>query len=103
MTQLAATRNSHQTNFSRLGQEAVTMIQPWLQTLRNAAMDRFDLVGFPGRKEEEWRFTNVDPISKTHFNLAAPATNATDIEAATAFSFGRSAMTELVFINGHYV
>jgi len=103
MTQLAATRNSHQTNFTRLGGDSVTTTQAWLEELRNTAMDRFNLVGFPGHKEEEWRFTNVDPISKTHFNLAAPVTNPAEVEAATAFSFGRSAATELIFINGHYV
>jgi Fe-S cluster assembly protein SufD len=89
MTQLATERNIHSS-------------QPWLDTLRKAAMARFNEVGYPGRREEEWRFTNVDPIAKTRFSLAARIEDPSSIEAATQFSFGRDAVSELVFINGHY-
>ncbi|HSV13986.1 MAG TPA: Fe-S cluster assembly protein SufD, partial [Tepidisphaeraceae bacterium] len=58
--------------------------------------------GYPGRRDEEWRFTNVDPIAKTKFALAPRIEDASSIEAATQFSFGRDAVSELVFINGHY-
>jgi Fe-S cluster assembly protein SufD len=101
MTQLAETRNSHQANFAR--PDIAVPAHPWLDALRQFAIDRFNLVGFPGRKEEEWRFTNVDAIAKTHFDLAAPVRDPGEIESAATFSFGAGAVTELIFINGHYL
>jgi Fe-S cluster assembly protein SufD len=88
MTQLATERN--------------TQSQPWLDALRRAALARFSEAGYPSRRDEEWRFTNVDPIAKTKFALAPRIEDASSVEAATQFSFGRDAVTELVFINGHY-
>ncbi|MGA2723592.1 MAG: Fe-S cluster assembly protein SufD [Bryobacteraceae bacterium] len=40
---------------------------PWLQRLREAAFQRFAELGFPTTHDEEWRFTNVAPIARTHF------------------------------------
>jgi len=36
---------------------------------RTAAFNRFQTQGFPTIKNENWRFTNLNPISKTHFRL----------------------------------
>ncbi|HLI82569.1 MAG TPA: Fe-S cluster assembly protein SufD [Bryobacteraceae bacterium] len=38
--------------------------QIWVQALREAALERFQQLGFPTTHEEEWRFTNVAPIAK---------------------------------------
>ena len=32
---------------------------PWALPLRKAAISRFSNDGFPARKDEEWRFTNI--------------------------------------------
>lgn len=101
MTQLATDR--HQANFTRFEREVESESQPWLDDLRKAAIARFNLAGFPNRRDEEWRFTNVDPIAKAHFSLAPLPHNAAAIEAAGIFSFGRDALSELVFVNGHYM
>jgi Fe-S cluster assembly protein SufD len=102
MTQLATDPNLHQANFTRFEREVESESQPWLDELRKSAMARFNLVGFPGRRDEEWRFTHVDPIAKARFSLATLPRDAGSIEAATTFSFGHDAVSELVFINGHY-
>ncbi len=103
MTQLATEPNTHQTNFTHFEREVVSASQPWLDALRRNAMARFNLVNFPNwRKDEEWRFTNVDAIARTKFSLASRIEDPSNIEAATQFSFGRDAISELVFINGHY-
>jgi Fe-S cluster assembly protein SufD len=44
--------------------------EPWVQALREAALQRFVGLGFPTTHDEEWRFTNVAPIVRTQF---APA------------------------------
>ncbi len=42
---------------------------PWLKEIRERAIARFAEVGFPTTRLEQWRFTNVQPISETPFEL----------------------------------
>ncbi|HKW48885.1 MAG TPA: SufD family Fe-S cluster assembly protein, partial [Gemmatimonadaceae bacterium] len=42
---------------------------PWLKDMRERAIARFAEVGFPTTRLEQWRFTNVGPISETPFEL----------------------------------
>jgi len=42
---------------------------PWVQALREAAFQRFAELGFPTTHDEEWRFTNVAPISRSAFAM----------------------------------
>jgi Fe-S cluster assembly protein SufD len=56
--------------YARLAQESRGERAPWLDALRRAAMTRFEQVGFPSKTQEEWRFTDISPITKTQFKLA---------------------------------
>jgi Fe-S cluster assembly protein SufD len=99
MTQLAEDRNVHVSNFERLANETTGAGQPaWLDRLRRDGIARFDAVGFPNNKQEEWRFTNVAPIARTAFALAERVA----LAGRPPFSFGDEAAAELVFVNGHY-
>ncbi|WP_415878706.1 Fe-S cluster assembly protein SufD [Methylomonas sp. TEB] len=40
---------------------------PWLQGFRNQALQTFEVSGFPGNREEEWRYTNLSVLNKTVF------------------------------------
>jgi len=42
---------------------------PWLKEMRERAIARFAEVGFPTTRLEQWRFTNVQPIRETPFEL----------------------------------
>jgi Fe-S cluster assembly protein SufD len=97
MTQLAADRKT--LSFTHRG-DAVP--QSWLDKLRAAGTARFNEVGFPTTKQEEWRFFRVDAIANTRFTAATPAHDSKAIEIAAHFGFGTDALTELVFVNGHY-
>lgn len=100
MTQLAEDRNVHVSNFERLASESSGADHPaWLDRLRRAGIARFDAVGFPHNKQEEWRFTHVAPIARTAFALAERVV----LAGRPPFSFGDEAAAELVFVNGHYV
>jgi Fe-S cluster assembly protein SufD len=44
----------------------------WLQATRRAAMAEFRRDGFPTTRDEEWRFTNVAPITENLFAIAGP-------------------------------
>ena len=48
----------------------------WLERLRESAMDRFEELGFPSVKDEEWKYTNVAPIAKLDFNPALASVDA---------------------------
>jgi Fe-S cluster assembly protein SufD len=102
MTQLAADRIIHPTFVPHLAKEPALGNHSWLDQLRATALARFELTGYPTRKQEEWRFTNVDAIARTRYSPAESSHDAQAIEAAMRFGFGDEALTELVFINGHY-
>ncbi|HEY6064795.1 MAG TPA: hypothetical protein VIY96_01475, partial [Thermoanaerobaculia bacterium] len=45
----------------------------WLIEIRRTAMDRFREIGFPTLRDEDWKYTSVEPILKVPF-LEAPET-----------------------------
>ncbi len=75
----------------------------WLQTLRKQGMERFQALGFPTTKNEDWHFTSVAPIAERTFRLsdsAAPAgIKRSDLDR---FNFGESGWPTLVFVNGAF-
>ena len=88
---------------SRLAQEATdaSAASPdWLDRLRKSAIARFEKVGFPSRRAEAWRFTDVQPISRTAFEPAAEVPQKQAAELVQKFSFRASGAIELVLVNG---
>jgi Fe-S cluster assembly protein SufD len=102
MTQLAEDRSVRPSHVAPFAGKIASGNQPWLDQLRAKSLARFEQTGFPTRKQEEWRFTNVDAIARTQFTAAEPSHNVRAIEGAMKFGFGDDAICELVFINGHY-
>jgi Fe-S cluster assembly protein SufD len=98
MTQLAEHRRTHAGHYSRLSAQSANGGPAWLHELRRSAIARFDQVGFPTQKQEDWRHTSIRPIAETAFSPAEPA----QTDEASEFSFGNEAACELVFVNGHF-
>jgi Fe-S cluster assembly protein SufD len=73
----------------------------WLRAARGAAIERFEALGFPGPREEDWRFTNVAPIARAAFRTAPPAPRAATAADVAAATFG-PASARIVFVDGHY-
>ena len=71
----------------------------WAARLRESAMERFAELGFPSVKEEEWKYTNVAPISKLNFASAEFPSKLTTAEVAR-LGCPEAAGSELVFVNG---
>ncbi|MGD0474144.1 MAG: Fe-S cluster assembly protein SufD [Candidatus Velthaea sp.] len=67
---------------------------PWIDLLRQAAFGRFCALGFPTARNEDWRYTDVEPIAATLFE-PAPVTTA-DADTLAPFTRGN----RLVFVNG---
>ena len=75
-----------------------------VRVLRRAALARFEELGFPTTRDEEWRFTNVSPIARTNFMPAGrPEAGAVSMEQIDRFLFHGHAGHRLVFVNGHFV
>jgi Fe-S cluster assembly protein SufD len=73
----------------------------WAVRLRETALDRFKELGFPSVKEEEWKYTNVAPLTKLEFQSeseAIPARLTADDVAALGCPEAKG--SELVFVNG---
>jgi Fe-S cluster assembly protein SufD len=84
--------------------EHAAATQPgWLHPFRKAGVARFADVGFPTLKQEDWRFTNVDPIRRLPLH-PAPEAAATEVDIARlrGFTLGSLATHRLVFVNGHH-
>jgi Fe-S cluster assembly protein SufD len=73
----------------------------WLDELRTTAIDRFNDVGFPAGKDEDWRQTNVAPIARVKFQPAAP-NESVSVKDIYPFSFRSEAACEMVFVNGFF-
>ena len=76
---------------------------PWLRGLRATALERFRTNGFPTAKDEDWRFTNLQPITSHEFPLAngEPADLATG--ALEPFLYAIPGASTLVFLNGKFL
>ncbi len=75
----------------------------WLAGLRKGAMLGFARMGFPTTRQEDWRCTNVAPVSRAPFLQPGPAAasrfRAADIDR---FAFGDWQRSQLVFMDGRF-
>jgi Fe-S cluster assembly protein SufD len=75
----------------------------WQRELRREAMARFSTLGFPSMRDEQWRQTNVEPLTTT-----ALAAEAGDVDPAAVAEglprFGIDSLggARLVFVNGRF-
>lgn len=74
----------------------------WLQSLRKEAIRRFAEVGFPTPALEDWRYTNLLPVVRQPFELAAPGTAGLTRAGIERLSFPVFACSVFVFVNGRF-
>ncbi|MGH7185973.1 MAG: SufD family Fe-S cluster assembly protein, partial [Pseudomonadota bacterium] len=90
----------------------------WLRAIRRRALARFGERGFPGRRDEDWKYTDVSTIAERPLRVALPGelkpghlgTGAAGIEASRVeadngdyYRYAGLECLELVFVNGHCV
>jgi Fe-S cluster assembly protein SufD len=96
-------KNIHLSNYSRFEKELGPRQSAAVERLRKTAIKRFAELGFPTSRNEDWRFTNVAPIAKIPFRLAAPGdaakVTAQDVDRV---GFQVGSCSRLVFVNGQY-
>lgn len=73
----------------------------WASTLRNDAMEGFRSSGFPTRRDEAWRYTNLNPLQKRPYLAGTSAGGIADIERA---GLPRKDMdgARIVLVNGQF-
>lgn len=97
VTELVKTENSYQTAFRNV--RDLTTTAPWLELVRNGAIDRFEQLGFPSVREEGWKYTNLAALAKESFT---PASASDEITASdtSRFAYPESKGAHLVVVDG---
>jgi Fe-S cluster assembly protein SufD len=74
----------------------------WFDRLRANAMERFAELGFPSVKDEEWKYTNVAPVTKVDFASVSPSVLETTAGNSELLDLGVAEAhdSQLVFVNG---
>ena len=76
----------------------------WLRDLRERAFVRFCEAGFPTTKDEDWRFTNLNALAQTPFELATCDARGVAAYAGALEPFRiPGAACQLIFVNGRFV
>jgi Fe-S cluster assembly protein SufD len=79
---------------------------PWLSTLRDDAIATFGDIGFPGKKNEDWKYTSVSALVGTEFvapDASVAEARRADIARAVAALPVADGDIVLVFADGRYV
>lgn len=100
-TEAAKQESSYLEAFRTRQSETASAGPSWVARLRESSMQRFEELGFPSVKEEEWKYTNVAPISKLRFESVRSVADST-LTATEVAQLGciEAQNSQLVFVNG---
>jgi Fe-S cluster assembly protein SufD len=74
----------------------------WARTLRLSAITRFETLGFPTTRNEDWHFTSVAPIAERAFAPLTSSTSRVTAAQLAPLSFGATDWHQIVFVNGRF-
>lgn len=74
----------------------------WLINIRDDAATEFSRLGFPTLKDEDWRFTNLAPITRSQFSIAAESEKGVDPDIVKGLQIPGLQGIRFIFVNGHY-
>ncbi len=94
--------DAYREDFERALQDAAGNIPGWLRQHRQTAFRRFAELGYPTRRDEEWRVTDVRPIADTVFAVPEYAQGNVTPEQIGELFFPTFQANRLVFVNGRY-
>jgi Fe-S cluster assembly protein SufD len=75
----------------------------WLAATRRRGLETFCELGFPTPRDEDWRFTSIEPIAQTPFVLPTNGVSLVGPGDLDRFQWLDETAATLVFINGRYV
>lgn len=88
-------------NFEMLEKALNGQSRSEIHKLRKQALSTIREKGFPTIKDEEWRFTDIEPIISTWFNRA-DSSSRLDRDDLKEYLLEEVTQTTLVFVNGFY-
>ena len=102
MTSVAVAVDARQTYLTEFASSEIGGPE-WLRAVRTSAIGRFERLGFPTQKHEEWKYTNLAPLLRTPFKSAILGRpDGVVAEKVEPFTFGVLKASLLVFVNGRY-
>src|SRR5437773_11257328 len=75
-------------------------VPPWLNDLRESAIASFAALGFPTTRNEEWKYTSVDPIGALAFGRGNGQAKSVTADELLPLSFSESSCNRPAFLNG---
>ena len=97
VTELIKSENHYQAAFRSIRESSPTV--PWVELVRSGAIDRFEQIGFPTVRDEEWKYTNLAALAKESFLPATAPVEFADANIAR-FAYPETKNAHLVVVNG---
>jgi len=99
---VAEARDLYEAHFASLTARRDGQDPAWLTVLRKSAFERFQRLGFPTLRDEDWRFTPLGPIVETAFGH--PGDVVVNVTPSEVDPFAVRALSGscLVFVNGRF-
>ena len=89
-------------SFERFSSNGGAAAPQSVRALRLSAITRFETLGFPTMRNEDWHFTSVSPIAEGGFTPVAPASGTVTPAQIAPFLLGATDWYTLVFVNGRF-
>lgn len=102
MAQATTEKSSYRAAFEAMQAADRATLPAWVLRLRETALERFEQINFPTTDVEDWKYTNVAPISKGNFAPVAPDSRSEVSAELVAEFIAPEASSRLVFVNGIY-
>jgi Fe-S cluster assembly protein SufD len=99
-SQLLTTEKHYLTAFRRLMMRKHDSRVPWLDRLRETALDRFEQVGFPTVHEEEWKYTNLAALTRMDLDPVIGSSPLTVAPEVLESCFYPESISQIVLVNG---
>ena len=93
-------KNFYLARFADFERSLAIAPEAWGGAIRSGAISRFAAAGFPGARDEEWKYTSIAPILDVPFGPARSLSAGPARERLRQLDLGASAENRLVFING---
>lgn len=74
----------------------------WLRGLRRRSFERFQTLGFPSTRLEDWKYTDVSALARHAWHLGSPCGDAVDVASIVDDLALEPTAGRLVFINGRH-
>ena len=87
--------------FEEFARDGGAAAPEWVRSLRLSAITRFETLGFPSTRNEDWHFTSVAPIAESTLLPITRPSGSVDAAQLEPFLFG-GAWHQLTFVNGRY-